>query len=725
VAIEEKVTFCRLCEQLCGLKVEVDDGVITRIRADREHPITHGFACPKGLSANEIQDDPDRVVTPLRRTAAGTFEPVTWETALEEIGARLRTTIDRHGPDSVGLYLGNPAAFNVGHVIWAKGMIDALGSPHFYTSGSQDTNSRFVASHFLYGSPFTIPIPDLPRTDFLLMVGANPFVSHGSLVAGGLIRVDMQAIVERGGRVVVVDPRRTETAERFEHIAVRPDGDAWLLLSLLHVIFAEGLADEAVTRVATGVRDLRETVEPFSPEAAEEHSGVPAEVVRSLARDLAAAPSAAVYGRVGACLGSHGTLVNFLLDALNVVTGNLDRAGGSVFPAPPIDFWATLKTQGSDTYATKHTRIGNYPEVGGIMPAGVMADEMTTPGPGQVRAFFVTAGNPVLSVPNAPALRQALEQLDLMVSIDFYVTETSSKAHYILPATTFLEREDVNTFVLPYQFRTFIQWTDAVVPARGEAREEWTIFRDICAKAGLVPSSSPTVRRLGRLARMLRPRLLLDVTLRMGPAGDRFGLRRHGLNRRRLLARPHGVLLADEVATGVLDKMITRPDGRVNLGPGPVLADARRLLDEAATGESDQFPLRLFGRRELRSLNSWMHNSPRLNPRTAAPALLMHPDDAKRFELSDGIDVVVESAVGAVTTRLAISDEVITGSVCLPHGFGHDGDGAWRRANKTGGPNVNVLMASGAGALEPLAAMSILNGVKVRVSACGASLTDT
>jgi anaerobic selenocysteine-containing dehydrogenase len=249
-------------------------------------------------------------------------------------------------------------------------------------------------------------------------------------VAGGLIRVDMQAIVERGGRVVVVDPRRTETAERFEHIAVRPDGDAWLLLSLLHVIFAEGLADEAATRAATGVQDLRVTTESFAPESVAMHSGVPADVVRSLARHLAAAPSAAVYGRVGACLGSHATLVNFLLDALNVVTGNLDRAGGSVFPSPPIDFWATLKKQGSDTYATKHTRVGNYPEVGGIMPAGVMAAEMTTPGPGQVRAFFVTAGNPVLSVPNPPALRQALEQLDLMVSIDFYDCESSARRRF-------------------------------------------------------------------------------------------------------------------------------------------------------------------------------------------------------------------------------------------------------------------------------------------------------
>ena len=716
MTVEQKVTFCRLCEQLCGLTVSVDGGAITRIRADREHPITHGFACPKGLAANEIQDDPDRVVRPLRRTRTGSFEPVSWDTALDEIGARLRGIVAEHGGDSVGMYLGNPAAFNVGHFLWAKGMLDALGSPHFYTSGSQDTNSRFVASHFLYGSPFTIPIPDLPRTDFLLMVGANPFVSHGSLLAGGLIRVDMQAIVERGGRVVVVDPRRTETAERFEHVAVRPDGDAWLLLSLLHVIFADGLDDKIAESVATGLDQLRSAVQPFSPEATEAQSGVPADAVRALARDFAAAPRAAVYGRVGACLGSHATLVNFLLDALNVVTGNLDRPGGSVFPSPPIDFWGMAKKQGLDTYATHHTRIGNYPEVGGIMPAGVMTEEIATPGPGQVRALIVTAGNPVLSVPNGPELAAALDGLDLMVSIDFYVTETSSKSDYILPATTFFEREDVNTFVQPYQYRTFVQWTDAVIAPRGEAREEWMIFRDICAQLGLVPSSTPLVRRFGRLGRALRPRMILDLMLRIGPAGDRFGLRRNGLSRRRLLAHPRGMVTAEHVPTGRLDEVVTRADGKVNLAPQEILADIQRLLDEGAGQEQNAYPLRLFGRRELKSLNSWMHNSPRLNPRSYPPAALMHPDDARRYGLSDGVVVRIESATGAVTARLSITDSVIAGAVCLPHGWGHNGEGGWQRSNATGGANFNALTASGPGTLEPLAAMSILNGVRVRVS---------
>lgn len=716
MTVQDKITFCRLCEQMCGLRVTIDDGVVTRIKADRQHPLTHGFACPKGLTAHEIQSDPERVTTPLRRGAVG-FEPVSWDTALTEIGTRLRAVIDRYGPDSVGMYQGNPAAYSLGHFIWAKGMMDALGSPHFYNPGSQDTNSRFAASFFLYGSPVSVPIPDLPRTDFLLMVGANPIVSHGSLMAGGLVRVDMQGIVERGGRVIVVDPRRTETAERFEHIAVLPDGDAWLLLSLLNVIFADGLEDQTVGGIATGLDQLRLMVAPFKPELAEEHSGVPAQVSRRLARDLAAAQRAAVYGRVGACVGSHGTLVNFLLDALSVVTGNLDRPGGSVFASPPIDFWGVARKQGLDTYAARRTRVGNYPDVVGMMPAGVLADEITTPGPGQIRAVFISAGNPVLSVPNGPALKEALDSVDLLVSIDLYVNETNSRADYILPGTTFLEREDVNGLVLPYQYRTFVQWTEAVVPPPGEAREEWKIFRDICAQLGLVPSSSPLLRRLGRLGRALSPALMLDMMLRLGSAGDRFGLRRSGLSRRRLLAHPRGVLVADEVSTGVLDSVITHADGRVNLAPPEILADARRLLDEVHSTTAGSYPLRLFGRRELRSLNSWLHNSRRLNPKAAAPALLMHPDDARRLGLADDTTVLVESATGAVTARLSTTDAVIAGAVCLPHGWGHNGDGGWQHANAAGGANFNALTASGAGALEPLAAMSILNGVRVRISA--------
>jgi len=657
-----RFTFCRLCEQLCGLEVTLRDGQITHIRPDREHPTTKGLACPKGLAAEEMRSDPDRVVHPLRRRGDGKFEPVSWETAISEIGARLRQVIEPHGRRSVGMYVGNPTAFNASHFTVAKGLIDALGTRHFYTSGSQDTNSRFAASYFLYGSPFTVPVPDLPRTDFLLMVGANPVISHGSLLSGGVVRVDLSDIVNRGGRVVVVDPRRTETAERFEHVAVRPDGDAWLLLSLLNVIFTEGLDDRSAARVARGGFTLREFAATFTPEVAAPHSGVSPDVARSLARDLATARSAAVYGRVGACLGRYSTLVNFLLDALNVVTGNIDRPGGSIFPTPPIDFWAVGKKQGLDTYGTTHSRIGGYPEIGGIMPAGVIAQEITTPGEGQLRALIVTAGNPALSVPGGSGLAEALGELDLLVSIDFYVTETGAMADYILPATTFLEREDANIFVMPYQYRTFIQWTDPVVEPRGEARQEARILQDIADEIGIVPSSAPAVRRLGRFARVITPQLMFDALLRLGPAGDRFGLRRGGLSRKKLRSRPHGVLVSETVPTGVLDKMVTRPDGLIDLAPGPVMDEIRRLRAEVDNDTEGRYPFRVFGRRELKSLNSWLHNSPTLNRKGIPPSLLMNPDDADSLGLRPGDQVQVESRAGAVQARLETTETVSEGA---------------------------------------------------------------
>ena len=711
---EEKVTFCRICEPMCGLVATVEGGEVTKLRPDRDHPLTKGFACPKGIAMVEVQNDPDRVLYPLRKRAGGDgFERVSWECALGEIGSRLRSVRDAHGLGSIGAYLGNPSAFSYSHLIWFKGFMDALGTRHFYSASSQDTSSRLVASELLFGSPLTVPVPDLMRTDFLLMLGANPVVSHGSMLAGGNIRDELNAIVARGGRIVVVDPRRTETARLFEHVPVTPGADAWLLLSLLHVILEEGLADvDAIRRQTTGITELRALATRFAPEETEARSGVPATTVRELARDLAAAESAAVYGRVGACTGPNGTLVNVLLDTLNAVTGNLDRPGGAVFPTPPIDVYTSAVKRGLDTYDTYRSRIGDYPEVLGSMPAGVMADEITTPGPGQLRAMIVTCGNPVLSCPDGEGLARALPQLDLHISLDFYVNETNCHADYILPATTFLEREDITFATLPYQLRPFLQWTDAVVEPRGEARQEWEIFRDIAAELDLVPASAKELRRLGRIGRMFTPRMLFDLLLRTGPAGDRFGLRPRGWSIKRLRRHPHGVEFAYGVPTGVLPKRITHADSRVHLADPATLGEVERM--EAAVQTDTDFPLRMFGRRELRSINSWMHNSPMLQRANKGPTLRVHADDASALGFADGDRARLTSRGGSTEVFVELSDEVQPGAVCLPHGWGH-GTGSWRQANAIGGPNANALTLAGPGTLEPLAGMTVLNGLAVRL----------
>ena len=423
MATEEKVTYCRVCEPLCGMVATVTDGELTQVRPDPDHPLSAGFACPKGIAMAEVQNDPDRLLHPMRRKPDGSFERVTWPEALDEIGERLGAIRERHGGSAIGWYMGNPGAFSYSHPLWVKGFLDAIGSPHSYTASSQDVSNRFAASWFLYGSPFLVPIPDLERTDFLLVVGANPLVSHGSVLSAPRIKDQLHAITARGGRVVVVDPRRSETARAFEHVAIDPDGDAWMLLSMLEVIFAEGLEDRrAIQRQSTGIEALRRLAAAHPPEQTAARSGVDARTVRALARELATAERAAVYGRTGSCLGHNGTLVAFLLDALNVVTGNLDREGGAMFGDPPIDFNRIAQMAGLATYSKVRSRVGDLPEVLGSLPASVMAKEMTTPGEGQIRAMFFSAGNPVLSVPNGDELVAAMDELELSVSIDLYLS---------------------------------------------------------------------------------------------------------------------------------------------------------------------------------------------------------------------------------------------------------------------------------------------------------------
>src|SRR3954468_4973728 len=596
---ERVVTFCRICEAHCGMVATVEDGRVTQLRPDPDHPLSSGYACPKGIAMTDVQNDPDRVLHPLRKTGSGEFEQVSWQEALADIGSRLKSVRDSHGPKSIGWYMGNPGAFSYSHTLWVKGFLDALGSPHYYSAGSQDVNNRFAASALLYGSPLVVPIPDLQRTSFLLMLGANPMVSHGSVLTAPRVRDQLHAIAARGGRVVVVDPRRTETARQFEHVAVTPDADAWLLLSLLQVIFEERLADRRFLAGWTSDADrLEDLARPHAPEATAHRPGVPAAAVRSLARDFAAADGAVAYGRTGSCLGRHGTVVAFLIDVLNAVTGNIDRPGGAVFGRPAVALDDVGERTGLDTYDKRRSRIGDFPDVLGNMPASVLPQEIETPGETQLRALFVSAGNPVLSVPDGEALERALGKLDLFVSLDFYVNETNRHADYVLPTTTFLERDDTPVAFLGFYTTPFIQHSEAVVPPAGEAREEWEIVEDLARPLGITPSSVRELRLLGRLGIRLKPKRLLDLLLRTGPDGDWFGLRPRGLRLSKVRRKPHGIVLAEHVATGVLRRKLRHRDHRVHLMPEAIAGELRAMGEEPAT--DPRYPVRLIGMRELR-----------------------------------------------------------------------------------------------------------------------------
>lgn len=709
----------------------VEDGRLVELRPDKGHPVSAGFACQKGIAFTEVVNDPDRVTTPLRRRADNSgFEPVGWDEAMTDIAARLTDIHRSHGAGAIGWYFGNPGAFSYSYTLALNMLMGGfglglLGGPgrglHVFTAGSQDVNNRFVASQLLYGSPLALPVPDVLRTDLLVVIGANPVISHGSVLTVPRVRDRMHDIVKRGGRVLVVDPRRTETAAQFEWLGIVPDGDAYLLLSLLNVMFGEELVDcGRLARQADGVEWLERLATPFSPEATAAHTGIEPGTVRTLARDLAATERAAVYGRVGTSIGENGTLTTYLLDAVNLVAGNLDVPGGSMFGrlGIPGERWlnkaagALLRT----VYTRKRSRIGGFPSVLGSEPAGVMAKEITTPGRGQVRALFVGAGNPVLSVPNGDELERALESLELMVGIDLYINETLAHCDYVLPATSMYERDD---FPLPFQTlqpTPFRQATEAVIAPVGQARAEWEIIDDLTARMW---RSTPALAMLAGIRKALSafgfrlsPRILVDAVIRLAEGGDRFGVRR-GLSFSKLTARhPHGTVLANHLRAGVLRDTVVYRGRRVRLAHDEIAAEVDKLSHRS---DAVGYPMRLIGMREARSENSWMHNSPLLMRGERTHRAHIHVDDAAAAHIVDGDTVRITSPHGQIELPVTVTKDIVAGVIAVPHGWGHKGTAGWRIANGAGGANVNRLMSSDPADIESLAGMARLTGVPVRV----------
>jgi anaerobic selenocysteine-containing dehydrogenase len=722
------------------------------VRDGRDHPLSSGFACQKGIAFTEVQNDPDRVTTPLRRKLDGRFEPVGWDEAMSDIARRLAEIHREHGSGGIGWYFGNPGAFSYSHTLWVSVFMAALGlnlfpglppalraggaptaparrRAHLFSAASQDVNNRFVASQLLYGNPIALPVPDVLRTDLLVVIGANPLVSHGSVLTVPRIRDRMHDIVKRGGRVLVVDPRKTKTAAHFEWLPIVPDGDAFLLLSLLQVMFAENLADRArIARQADGLAWLELLATPFTPEATQQHTGIAPNVVRSLARDLVRTPRAAVYGRVGTSTGENGTLTTYLLDAVNLVAGNLDVPGGSMFGTFGLPAERPLSALGSAVlraiYHRRRSRIGNFPSVLMSEPAGVMAKEITTNGPGQIKALLVSAGNPVLSVPNGQELEAALEQLELMVGIDLYVNETTAHCDYVLPAATMYERDDFPLVFQTVQTTPFRQATEAVVAPAGEARPEWEIIdelaRRLWRRTPMLAVLAATRKALGLFGIRFTPRTVMDAVIRLSAGGDRFGLRRGGLSFSTLTSRhPHGVVLADNLDAKALRTLVVYRNRRVRLRHAEIEAEVMALTRRTRPGG---YPMRVIGMRELRSENSWMHNAPLLMRGEREQRALMHADDAGALGIGGGDTVRVSSPHGHIELPVELTRDIMAGVVAIPHGWGHRGTGGWRVANRAGGANVNQLMSSDPDDIEPLAGMARLTGVPVRVEPINTAL---
>ncbi len=708
----EKKTFCGICESSCGLIATVEGNEVVSLRPDPDHPASRGFACSKGVQFNAVVADPDRVIHPMRRSPDGTFVRSTWAEALEDIGRRLRSVQRKHGNRSIGLVWGNPIAWNYAGAASAMGLPAALKTKHHYSSASIDVNNYWAAAHIMYGATGVNPLPDFAETHFALIVGANPVVSHGSLVTTGRIREVLLDIPARGGRVVVVDPRRSETAKLFEHVPIRPGADPWLLGAMLRVMFDEDLIDRAATAIQTsGVAKLAELAQHFDLERASFETGIDVSTIVGLARDMAAAPSACAYGRCGASLGKYSTLTKFLLDTLSVVTGNFDRPGGMVFGDPMVDLEGFAELIGMSGRGRWRTRVDGVPEVNGQAPLACIAKEITTPGQGKLRALITVSSNFVTSGPGSAESAAALDELDLMVSLDPYITETTRHAHWVLPPTLWLEREQMPTFTQAQSTVPNAQWVQAVVAPRGDARDDWWIIDQLARQLGVVPAPGLAAHLLGTLGIRIQPSTSIDLLTRIGPHGDLFGLRRGGLSRRKLLANEGAVQLGERCPTGVLRQKLHTPDKRIHLASDEMFAEVRRLVgDDVAAGKS----LRLFSIRELRSHNSWLHNVPKLMAGPRRCRLIMHPDDAAAASVRDRDVVTVVSQWGRVEVPVELSGDVMSGSVGLTHGWGHAG--GWTTAVAAGGASYNQLTPTAAYEIDQPSGNAYFNGIPVTVS---------
>ncbi len=696
----EKIGVCNICEAICGLRITLEGDRVTAVRGNPDDPLSRGHICPKGVAIGDLHHDPDRLRRPVRHDrATGEWREISWDEALDLVADGIAGAVNRHGRDAVGVYLGNPNAHSLGFATHGVPMVKALRTHNRYSASTVDQVPHQLVASLLYGHQLLIPIPDLDRTAYFLVFGANPMASNGSLMTVPDFPRRLRDLKARGGRMVVVDPRRTETARvADEHVFVRPGTDAVVLLAMLHVLFAEELTHPAA--YVDGVDRVREAVTDFTPEHAEAVSGVPADTVRRLARELAAADGGVAYGRIGLSTQGFGTVCQWAVACLNALTGQLDREGGALFTEPAIDF-VTTRLIGRGHHDLYRSRVRGAPEYGGELPSSVFAEEIETPGEGQVRAVLTVAGNPVLSTPDGKRLGAAFESLDFMAAVDVYVNETTRHADVILPPTTILERDHYDIVFHGLAVRNTARFTEAVFDKPRDARHDWQIFRDltqrITERLDRKPSRRARLRTRLRLA--TSPTFAIGMLLRRGRRTTITDLRR----------KPEGVDLGPLRPT--LPDRLQTPDHRIDLAQAVVLADLDRVRRDLAEPPEG---LLLIGRRHQRDNNSWMHNVDRLTRGRPRHHLLMHPDDLAERGITDGARVSVSSRVGCVEVEVACSDDMMPGVVSLPHGYGHQQPGT-RMAGAAAVPGVSINDLTDPARLD-LSGNAALNGVPVTVA---------
>ncbi|MGV0790434.1 molybdopterin-dependent oxidoreductase [Mycolicibacterium sp. XJ1819] len=731
--------ICPLCEATCGLTLTIADGRVTGARGDREDVFSKGFICPKGASFAELDNDPDRLTRPLVRRD-GELVETDWAEAFAAVADGLGAVIGSHGGASVGVYLGNPNAHTVAGALYPPVLIRALGTRQVYSASTLDQMPKHVALGLMFGSPVAFTVPDLDRTDYLVVIGANPLVSNGSLATAPDFPGKLRALRKRGGKLVVIDPARTRTAELADrHLAPRPGTDAALLLAVVHVLFDENLVDADALADVNGVDEMRAAAMDFTPEAVTGHCGLAVEDIRGLAREIAAASSAAVYGRIGTCTVEFGTLSSWLVDVVNVLTGNLDRPGGAMFPLGATAPAPRPPKPGRGFRTGRwHSRVSGHPEVLSEFPATALAEEIDTPGDGQIKAMITLAGNPVLSAPDGERLEKALAGVDFMASVDPYLNETTRHADVILPPPPPSRSAHFDFALNNLAVRNNVRYSPPVLAVADRPDETEILARLALIVFGVGPDGDPALvdeqviattlaketadadspvagRAVDELTAMLIAgpgyERRIDMMLRLGPYGDAFGAVSDGLTPERLKSAPHGIDLGGLQPR--LAEVLRTPSGRIELAPQPLIADVARLRESLAV-RADGFVL--IGRRHLRSNNSWMHNLPALAGGTNRCTLRIHPDDAAELGLTD--IAVIKGPGGELIAPVEEAPGMRRGVVSLPHGWGHDRDGTGQRL-AADAPGANVNQLNDGNRLDPLSGTAVLNGIPVDIAPAG------
>ena len=696
---------CNLCEAMCGIVIQHDGEKVLSIKGDKNDPFSKGYICPKATALQDLHEDPDRLRHPVERTANG-WKEISWPDALDKVAAGIQSVQKKHGQNAFGIYLGNPNVHNLGGMLTIKHLLSSIKTRSRFSATSIDQLPHHIVSMHLFGHMLRIPVPDVNRTQYMLIIGGNPLASNGSIMTAPNMRQKLKDIKARDGKVVVIDPRRTETADiASEHHFIRPATDVLLLLAMLNEIYLQGYADKARAKnnraaaLAPEIERIADFAKDYSAESVADITGIAAREIKRLVKEFCEAESSVCYGRMGVSVQEFGLLSQYLIMVINIVTGRLDEVGGLMFPNPAVD---VVNNSGPGYLGKRHSRVSNLPDFNGDYPVVAMADEMLVEGAGQLKGFMTVAGNPVLSTPNGEKLDTAFANLDFMVAIDYFVTETSRHAHIILPPVSPLERDHYDVTFNNFAVHNVAKYSKALFAKKKSAKHDWQIYLELAKRLDKKAALATKIER--RIVRTLGPKFMLDQGLRRGPYA--------GMTLNKLKKNPHGLDLGP--LKRMLPQALKHKDKQIHLNIDFYQADLARVRE--VMQDYDDKQVLLIGRRHVRSNNSWLHNSYRLVKGKPRCTLMLHPETAKEYAIEDGQNVKVSSRVGSVIITAEVTDELMPKVVSIPHGWGHGRKGVKQKvAQAHAGVSVNDLTDDTL--IDQLSGNAAVNGVPVQLEA--------